>query len=516
MAVIKKTFNVMALPLSIERANPIPVDSTAVWYSLEEMKTYATTAATAYVGQILTLVDEASNSATAYVIENATGDLKEVGSATLGDNKTVILGEDGSLALKNWGKEYYKWVDPVGKEGEAGYVAGHHVKQVVDAENPWIAGLEPKSIAGADGTFELAWYQPSTTTVEGLSSTVTSIKTSVDAINSALGDTATEGTIRYDIANKLDKAGGVMTGDITLTDGGKAISDTAVDTKIATAIGSAGHLKREIVEQLPEVASADKDTIYLVKDTTVTTGDAYKEYMLIGGELVQIGDTSVNLEPYATKAYADEKAGAVQTALDTHEADAVKHITAEERTAWNNKVDKAEGKSLISNDLITKVEGLANIKTIGDNLTLSEEGVLSAQDSYKLPIASTTALGGVMVDGATIKADETGKISVPKATAEADGLLAKEDFAKLQNIASGAQVNTVNGALVGDVAAEINEEKQIVIPVATGELFGVVKSSADADKIAIAEDGTMSANSYSTTKLFVPEGDELVLNGGNA
>ena len=307
-----------------------------------------------------------------------------------------------------------------------------------------------------------------------------------------------------------------MTGDITLIDGGKAISDTAVDTKIATAIGSAGHLKREIVEQLPEVASADKDTIYLIKDATVTTGDAYKEYMLIGGELVQIGDTSVNLEPYATKAYADEKAGAVQTALDTHEADAVKHITAEERTAWNNKVDKAEGKSLISNDLITKVEGLANVKTIGDNLTLSEEGVLSAQDSYQLPIASTTVLGGVMVDGATIKADATGKISVPKATAEADGLLAKEDFAKLQNIASGAQVNTVNGALIGGVAAEINEEKQIVIPVATGELFGVVKSSVDADKIAIAEDGTMSANSYSTTKLFVPEGDELVLNGGNA
>lgn len=142
--------------------------------------------------------------------------------------------------------------------------------------------------------------------------------------------------------------------------------------------------------------------------------------------------------------------------------------------------------------------------------------MLSAQDSYQLPIASTTVLGGVMIDGATIKADETGKISVPKATAEADGLLAKEDFAKLQNIASGAQVNTVNGALIGGVAAEINEEKQIVIPVATGELFGVVKSSAGADKIAIAEDGTMSANSYSTTKLFVPEGDELVLNGGNA
>lgn len=516
MAEIKKTFNVMALPLAISRANPIPVDSTAVWYSLEEMKAYAASNPVAYVGQILTLVDEASNSATAYVIENAAGDLKEVGSATLGDEKTIVLGEDGALALKNWGVEYYKWVDPVGKEGEEGYVAGHHVKQVVDAENPWIAGLEPKAIAGADGSFELAWYQPSTTTVEGLSSTVSSIKTSVDAINSALGDTETAGTIRYDIAGKLDKTGGTMTGDITLSDGGKAISDTAVDTKIANAIGSAGHLKREIVEKLPTVAEADKDTIYLIKDASVSTGDAYKEYMLIGEELVQIGDTSVNLEPYATKEYADNKAGEVKTALDTHEADAVKHITAEERAAWNNKVDKAEGKSLISNDLITKVEGLANVKSIGDNLTLSEEGVLSAQDSYVLPVASTTVLGGVMVDGATIKADGTGKISVPKATAEADGLLTKEDFAKIQDIAAGAQVNTVNGALLGTTEAEINEDKQIVIPVATGALLGLVKGSADADKVAVAEDGTMSVNSYSTTKLFVPEGDELVLNGGNA
>jgi len=37
MAVIKKNFNIMALPLAIERANPIPLDSTAIWYSLEDM-----------------------------------------------------------------------------------------------------------------------------------------------------------------------------------------------------------------------------------------------------------------------------------------------------------------------------------------------------------------------------------------------------------------------------------------------------------------------------------------------
>lgn len=516
MAVIKKDYNASSLPVAFSRGNGIPLDKSSLWFSLEEMQAYSVSNPIAYVGQILALVDETSNAAKAYIIANEAGDLQEVGSATVGDNKTIVLKDDGVLALKNWGVEYYRWVDAVGEEGQEGYVAGHHEKQVVNAEHPWIAGLEPKAVAGADGTFELAWYQPSTTTVEGLSSTVSTIRTAVDEITAALGNAETEGTIRYDIAGKLDKAGGTMTGDITLSDGGKAISDTAVDTKIATAIGSAGHLKRAIVEALPEVAEADADTIYMIKDANVTSGDAYKEYMLIEGAFAQIGDTSVNLEPYATKEYADGKAGEVKAALDTHEADAVKHITADERTAWNNKVDQAEGKSLISDTLITKVEGLANIKSIGSNLTLSEEGVLSAQDSYELPIASTTVLGGVMVDGTTIKADETGKISVPAADATAAGLLSKDDFTKIQNIEAGAQVNTVMGALLGGAEAEINEDKQIVVPVASETVMGLVKGSADNDKIAVGADGTMSLNKVSTTKLYVPDGDEFVLDGGAA
>ena len=297
MAVIEKNGTYMALPMAIKRGNPVSLDTTAIWYSLEELQTYAQTGPTAYVGQILALVDEASNSAKAYIIANAAGDLQEVGSATLGDNKTITLKDDGALALKNWGVEYYKWVDSVGTEGDEGYVAGHHEKQVVDAEHPWIAGLEPKALVGADGTFELAWYQPSTTTVEGLNSTVTTIQTTVNEINNALGTAETEGTIRYDIANKLDKAGGTMTGDITLKDGGKVLSNI----EIQNLVSSAGHLKRAVVDVLPEVATADANTIYMVKDATVTSGDAYKEYMLIDGAFAQIGDTSVNLEPYAKK-----------------------------------------------------------------------------------------------------------------------------------------------------------------------------------------------------------------------
>lgn len=524
MAVIEKNGTYMALPMAIKRGNPIALDTTAIWYSLEELRTYAQTGATAYVGQILALVDEASNSAKAYIIANAAGDLQEVGSATVGDNKTIVLKDDGVLALKNWGVEYYRWVDAVGEEGQEGYVAGHHEKQVVDAEHPWIAGLEPKAIAGSDGTFELAWYQPSTTTVEGLSSTVSTIRTSVDEITAALGDAETAGTIRYDIAGKLDKAGGTMTGDLILSDGAKAASETVVNTKIATAIGSAGHLKRAIVEALPEVAEADADTIYMIKDANVTSGDAYKEYMLIEGAFAQIGDTSVDLTPYAKIDLSDgygsgnliviNANGTLQDGGQTI-ADIDSQIGAITSNV-SKKVDKEDGKSLISDTLISKVEGLANIKSIGSNLTLSEEGVLSAQDSYELPIASTTVLGGVMVDGTTIKADETGKISVPAADATAAGLLSKDDFTKIQNIEAGAQVNTVIGALLGGTEAEINEDKQIVVPVASETAMGLVKGSADNDKIAVGTDGTMSLNKVSTTKLYVPDSDEFILDGGAA
>lgn len=382
MAVIQKQFNYMAFPQSFSRGNPIPLDKSAVWYDFAAMVEYAQSGATAYVGQVLAYVNETDNTAKAYIIADTNGTLTEVGAATLGDNKTIVL-EEGTLALKNWGKEYYRWVDAVGEEGQEGYVAGHHEKQVVDGTHPWIAGLEPKAVAGEDGTFELAWYQPSTTTVEGLNSTVSTIRTTVEEITAALGDAETDGTIRGDIADlktevakKIDAAGGTMTGDLTLADGSKAASETVVDTKIATAIGSAGHLKRLVVEQLPEVSAADVDTIYMVKDATVTTGDAYKEYMVIDGAFAQIGDTSVNLEPYATTADVEAKVKVVQDDLNEHKADAVAHITADERTAWNGKLDadNADYTTLVANK--QKLVDIPAIKTIGSGLTLQEDGTL--------------------------------------------------------------------------------------------------------------------------------------------
>lgn len=541
MAVIQKDYNKMALPLSIERANPISLDSTAVWYDFSAMVEYAQSGATAYVGQVLAYVNETDNSAKAYIIADTNGTLTEVGAATLGDNKTIVL-EEGTLALKNWGKEYYRWVEAVGEEGQEGYVAGHHEKQVVDGTHPWIAGLEPKAVAGVDGTFELAWYQPSTTTVEGLNSTVSTIRTTVEGITAALGDAETDGTIRGDIADlktevakKIDAAGGTMTGDLTLADGSKAASENVVDTKIATAIGSAGHLKRLVVEQLPEVAAADADTIYMVKDTTVTTGDAYKEYMVIDGAFAQIGDTSVNLEPYAKTADVEAKVKAVQDDLNEHKADAVAHITADERTAWNGKLDadNADYTTLVANK--QKLVDIPAIKTIGTGLTLNEDGSLVGAQEYELPIAAADKLGGVKAGGAGVSIAADGVISakvkagnglsvgeegivLATATDTAAGAMTAEEHVKLSNIEEGAQKNVVVGALVGGTAVTINENKQLVIGYADEEKAGVVKSSSveAKNKVRVETDGTMSLNAVGVSKLANEDDCELILNCGNA
>ena len=80
MAQIYKEKNYMGLPMNIARGNPLPLDTTAVWYDRAAMEAYAKNGDTAYVGQILTLVlEEDQTVVETYVIQNMAGDLGQVG-----------------------------------------------------------------------------------------------------------------------------------------------------------------------------------------------------------------------------------------------------------------------------------------------------------------------------------------------------------------------------------------------------------------------------------------------------
>lgn len=85
-----------------------------------------------------------------------------------------------------------------------------------------------------------------------------------------------------------------------------AYTKTEVDSAITTAVANAEHLKRSIVTTLPEVASADVHTIYMVEITGGDGNQKYEEFMLINGAFEKIGDSAVDLTDYATKEYADQ------------------------------------------------------------------------------------------------------------------------------------------------------------------------------------------------------------------
>ena len=99
MALIKKDGNFMGLPMNIQRGNPIPLDDSSVYYDRATMETYAKSGVTAYVGQIITLVDETNKSCEAYMISNAAGTLVKLASTTAsGDLASDVAALQGKVA----------------------------------------------------------------------------------------------------------------------------------------------------------------------------------------------------------------------------------------------------------------------------------------------------------------------------------------------------------------------------------------------------------------------------------
>lgn len=78
MAYINKEVSTMAMPSGMNRMGQFPLDMSSVYYDLESLQAYATSGAVAYVGQILSLVDETNNNVTLYAIKNTAGDLVEI------------------------------------------------------------------------------------------------------------------------------------------------------------------------------------------------------------------------------------------------------------------------------------------------------------------------------------------------------------------------------------------------------------------------------------------------------
>lgn len=102
-----------------------------------------------------------------------------------------------------------------------------------------------------------------------------------------------DGTITFSdsFMNKihtLEAAAGEAITQLIVTE--PPVNDTDVPNKkyVDDAIAAAGHLKREVVANLPSAENADPNTLYMVP---AQSGDHYEEYIVINGEWDMVGST---------------------------------------------------------------------------------------------------------------------------------------------------------------------------------------------------------------------------------
>lgn len=144
MATILNDAAYMGFPLSIKRGNPAPVDTTAVWYNKTELETYAASGATAYVGQILTLV--ADGKCEAYMISSEAGTLVKLAQTTAtGDLATDVT---------NLQTQVSNLTKAIGAAAAEGTEASGLYKLIADVEAVAKARLE--SVEAGDNSVTIA------------------------------------------------------------------------------------------------------------------------------------------------------------------------------------------------------------------------------------------------------------------------------------------------------------------------------------------------------------------------
>ena len=188
--------------------------------------------------------------------------------------------------------------------------------------NKKVDKVEGKGLSTNDLTDELKEQYDSayqyTATTKAEQNTIVTVKVNGSALtpdeNRAVDVTVPTGTLaskdevaESDLAEALaTKISGKADAATTLAGYGitNAYTKTETNEVISTAVAGASHLKKVLstaeeiaaFEAAPDTANAD--TIYMLKDDSVTGSDKYKEYTIIGDAFVCIGDTSVDLAPY--------------------------------------------------------------------------------------------------------------------------------------------------------------------------------------------------------------------------
>lgn len=357
MAVIKKDGGAMSLPIAITRGNPIPLDTTAVWYNKTELETYAASGATAYVGQILTLY--ADSKAEAYMIADEAGTLVKLAQTTasgdLASDVAALQSQVNSLVAK------------VGKAAE-GEIAATGLYALIDE----VKALANSKVASVGATDASVVVDSSTATAPKIQVQISKVENNAltlaeDGLKVIVPDvTHPEYTIK-----KLE----------TATDG---MSASYQLTKDGTGVGAVIDIPKDMVVKSGTVEtnpSGQPAGTYLVLTLANKTSD--KVYINVG-----------NLIEYVTA--GDSPDGMVVVSIsDEHK------VTA---TLGNASITEAKLAEEVTDKLAKAVSAVQSVTTGSANGTIAVNGedvaVTGLKDAAYATVASLNKTAQDKVDAA--------------------------------------------------------------------------------------------------------------------
>lgn len=553
MATILNNAAYMALPMNIKRGNPIPLDTTAVWYNKTELENYAKNGATAYVGQVLTLV--AGGKCEAYMISNEAGTLVKLAQTTA----------SGDLAsdVANLQTQVEGLVEKIGSAAAEGTEASGLYKLIADVEAVAKARLE--SVEAGDNSVTIAGSatKPSVAVKvskaagnalsladDGLKVEIPEVKVPEYSLvkdeTAAAGDVATyhltKDGVNEGVAINIPKDLVVASGSVVeLEDGalpdGVAIAGTYIklvlansakpiyinvstlieyvtggsgendaiqinvssDTHKVTARVKEGSLTKEMLAA-GVVASLGKADSAV---QTVVAGDANGTIKVDGNE---VSVTGLQNAAFATvesiNATAQNYVNTAKQTLEGTETDTDESATIKGAKKYADKVAKAASDNA-STALSNKIAELKN----------TDEAVAN-----QFVTAVKEANGVVTVERKALVADNIPELGVGKITGLQGLLDGKQDTltfdsnysAGVNNVATVSTVNTAKSDLIGDTNAEATTTD--------GNTIADVRRYVDAKTKVLASDAklaelsnkvTANTNSIATINTSLAEGGSV-------
>ena len=433
-------FGKLDFAVAFNRQTAFPLDARSYFEILESATAAAATAQAAgssettyYFGQTIAVVE--NSKATLYVIQ-PDKTLKEVGGNILINENIFTKDDNGVLNLLGF-------ADAVGGA------------QLVKTE---------------DG--KVSWVKPDTTTVEGLSTAIESLKTTV-------GDD-TKGLVKQVNDNKAAIA----------RLNGTSSEEGSVAYQIAQVVAGADESYDTLKEIADWISSHATDAATMNSQISTNKNDITALKGLVG-------ETAV----------ATQISTAIDAALKSGEND--KYALASDLTAANGKITALEekvGEKAVATQITEAIDGALKVDGADKYALASHEheianvkGLQTLLDN-KAAVADVTALQGdvTALEG---KAHEHENKTVLDTITQTN-----------VNKWDAAQANVIEKITVGGVEI-VPSEKTVAIPAATAEVLGAVK----VDNTSIeANAGVIGVKAVGVSKLFVEEGTELILNGGNA